>query len=607
MRERTPSALVLASLALLAAAVLARAQFSPGPLSAAHEHLDGNRNCFRCHGLGKEDRMDDRCLECHKEIAHLIDRGRGLHAANRADCAVCHAEHAGREFLLIDPDYLEPGVFDHAATGYPLEGKHISLKCESCHRADRVDPEVASLRPGALRTGSHIGLPTDCAACHEDPHRARLGTRCADCHNEKSFHDVDAAAFEHDKTRYTLRGAHVKAECRACHDPKEKWGARPPFETCVSCHGEAHGRQFEGSASYSGADCSACHDESSFRSSSFTAVRHEAAGFALRGRHAGVACSGCHPKETGGAEPERAGSARILFRVSNEECRSCHEDPHRGEFAERPGGGRCESCHGEEGWSPSRFTREEHRSARMALDGRHAEIECRACHARGAEAAGEDGAAGKWAFRFENLGCAACHIDPHEGRYDDRVIADRTGKVCTDCHDLRAFRPSTIDVAAHAGLGYELKGAHRAVPCLACHEDLRTAVATGTLVGRSVPVSAIRFASKHDACGDCHKGPHGTQFDEDCGACHASDRFKPASLFDHEKDSSFQLAGAHARASCGDCHKGETMHDGTVRVRYRPLSAKCESCHALVPGTGEALGTESSQGAPPSESGEAGK
>ena len=55
---------------------IAFAQLSPGPLSAAHEELEGVKNCLKCHGV-KETRVDPHCLDCHGEIARLRADGRG--------------------------------------------------------------------------------------------------------------------------------------------------------------------------------------------------------------------------------------------------------------------------------------------------------------------------------------------------------------------------------------------------------------------------------------------------------------------------------------------------------------------------------------------------
>ncbi|MGE5731947.1 MAG: hypothetical protein ACM37U_08405, partial [Gemmatimonas sp.] len=54
---------------ILISASTARAQISPGPLSAAHASLDGPLNCTKCHAGGGKQSMTNRCLSCHREIS----------------------------------------------------------------------------------------------------------------------------------------------------------------------------------------------------------------------------------------------------------------------------------------------------------------------------------------------------------------------------------------------------------------------------------------------------------------------------------------------------------------------------------------------------------
>ena len=77
------------------------AQISPGPLARAHQSVEGNSNCTKCHGGGNEG-MAARCLGCHKEMGWLVTRGRGFHSrpgVKGEPCASCNPDHAGRESL----------------------------------------------------------------------------------------------------------------------------------------------------------------------------------------------------------------------------------------------------------------------------------------------------------------------------------------------------------------------------------------------------------------------------------------------------------------------------------------------------------------------------
>src|SRR3984957_10582244 len=64
---------------LLLGASGTRAQISPGPLSKAHQSLEGSTQCNTCHQFGTSS-PTFKCLECHKEIADRLTAKKGYHA-----------------------------------------------------------------------------------------------------------------------------------------------------------------------------------------------------------------------------------------------------------------------------------------------------------------------------------------------------------------------------------------------------------------------------------------------------------------------------------------------------------------------------------------------
>jgi hydrogenase-1 operon protein HyaF len=73
------------------------------------------------------------------------------------------------------------------------------------------------------------------------------------------------------------------------------------------------------------------------------------------------------------------------------------------------------------GWVPATFGRREHATLRLALDGRHADVKCAACH--GVDRTGLPPLPGvaahgraKLAIRLDRADCASCHVDVHAGR-----------------------------------------------------------------------------------------------------------------------------------------------------------------------------------------------
>jgi hypothetical protein len=71
-------------------------------------------------------------------------------------------------------------------------------------------------------------------------------------------------------------------------------------------------------------------------------------------------------------------------------------------------------------------------------------------------------------------------------------------------------------------------------------------------------------------CYSCHKvdDPHGGQYGTNCGNCHTTSGWLPAT-FDHNL-SSYKLTGAHVNVNCSNCH---------VNNVYKGTPSDCYSCH----------------------------
>jgi len=541
-RRRGPSAArglgesaVLAVLAVLAFAEGGTGQLlSPGPLTSPHASLEGLRNCTSCHELGRKGAADSRCRSCHTVLDDRIEADRGWHASVKSQaCAECHKEHLGRSFALVR---LDSATFEHARTGYRLDGAHREARCRDCHRSDRVrSPEVIEwAREHDVLGRTMLGLDSSCRSCHaeDDAHgRQFAGRECETCHATGEWEKAER--FDHDKTKYRLVGEHRQASCDGCH-PTEGSGERAIVRysdirtgTCGACHEDTH----KGAM---GAACASCHDPRGWNSLDRTRVAsrfdHGRTHFPLRGRHAAADCASCHsrPRRTG--DPVRirlvAGTERASFpQPRAEACADCHVDAHDGELAAREDRGACESCHGEHGWMPASFGVERHDAETgFALAGAHRVTFCSGCHA--SPAAGTNGP--QLSFATAAGDCASCHRkdDPHEGRYGERP--------CETCHATASFTDARFD----------------------------------------------HTASATTACSSCHQpdDPHASQFGETgCESCHTTTSFAIPG-FDHDR-TRFRLDGKHAGVACSGCHAPEPGKDGAGIIRYRPLRTECTACH----------------------------
>lgn len=556
----------------------AAAQVSPGPLATAHASLDGATDCFRCHGKGGSGRaMDLRCLDCHTEVAWMRARDRGFHARVPGKaCASCHPDHGGRAFALIAWEGGSPERFDHARAGFELKGRHASLACRDCHQPEFQKSAATPLLRVTDHARSWLGLEPACVSCHQDPHRGSLGANCLSCHDQTRW--IPAPGFDHARTTFPLTGAHTKPACADCHataavnagsdargTPRPRW--RPvPHADCVACHRDPHAGRFRG-------ECARCHVTTGWSTVNTRRFDHDQTRYPLRGAHAAVACDACHAPARGGAKPRFAA------------CMDCHRDAHQGTATVRGAAVDCATCHTVQAFRPSSWPRTEHQRTRYPLTGAHEAAACEGCHTRASAGSAEAARLGSARVRMRPASepCQACHRDAHAGRFSAggaRVRAEG----CPACHSTAAFRPSGFDSRAHQASAFPLEGAHRAVPCQRCHEELREDAHGSSLRGASG--RAMRFESRDRACAACHEDPHRGQFRARadrgaCDACHGAGAFAPASRFDHDRDAAFRLEGAHARTPCAACHRaGPAGADGSRLVTYRPTPTRCESCHA---------------------------
>jgi hypothetical protein len=478
---------------------------------------------------------DVACDKCHR-TARLSPRldARGLRPAvfkpvPHGECSACHDDpHKGRLSQACADCHvttsfaaLDRRGFNHALTRYPLDGKHRSVACESCHgpQLQQRDPPFGS-----------------CASCHTDAHagEATLGGKsadCAACHTVRAFAPSTFTVAQHAATGFALHGKHAAVQCASCHEtaavapPAPVTGAsatwtpatagatggasgplrvkiRLAFARCADCHADSHGGQL--AARVGNGSCEPCHGDEGWTPSTFGVAAHARLRLPLEGRHAAVPCSACHGLERPGLPP----------------------------------------------------------------------------HGKAAPAFGP----AKVALTIGEAACASCHADPHRGRYGPEGARALAGG-CAACHGTKAFRPAVMDVALHARFAFNLEGAHRATPCVACHAEMRANPALRTLVLDAKGLASLPYAGPaRTACASCHDTPHGRQFDGRagngaCEACHTVAAFRPAERFDHERDTKFSLKGAHARVRCASCHRPAPDPGAPRLVVYRGVPSKCEACH----------------------------
>mgnify|MGYP003880843823 CR=1 FL=1 len=224
--------------------------------------------------------------------------------------------------------------------------------------------------------------------------------------------------FDHDKTKFPLRGKHASEECKSCH---KSLRFSDVGKTCIDCH-----RKDDTHKGKLGAACGDCHTDRNWRESKFD---HDRTRFALVGKHRSAKCESCHES------PD--------FKKTPSECIACHrrEDKHEGQL-----GTQCADCHNARGWKEA--VRFDHARTRFPLVGLHLKVPCAKCHATPR-------------YKDAKSDCYSCHErdDAHKRRLGTR---------CADCHNARDWK--VWDYNHDRRTRFALDGAHQRIKCEACHK-----------------------------------------------------------------------------------------------------------------------------------------
>ncbi len=329
-----------------------------------------------------------------------------------------------------------------------------------------------------------------------------------------------------------LHAAHVEIgdDCGQCHAPF--WASERMTERCLVCHTEVqaelgdsstlHGTLVKGANS----TCQACHTEHAGPSAALTvmdtaAFPHEVTGFALaahRTRSPGIpfTCNDCHTES--------------ISRFDAQTCAECHRtldaaymEEHQAAF-----GAECLACHD----GVDRFSHFDHLQTGFALQGKHQNTACSACHQNAHALADFQGLAAT---------CESCHLkdDAHEGRF---------GMSCGVCHSPEGWKPAQFD---HNLAAFRLEGKHAAVACENCHQN-------------------GQYKGTPQDCYSCHKADdeHNGQYGTACETCHNPSGWENAT-FDHNL-SRFPLTGAHVNVKCENCHQNRV---------FKGTPTECVACH----------------------------
>jgi len=461
-----------------------------------------------------------KCQDCHKEQEGAFPAGRGAAVRYKGfgtSCVTCHADrHAGglgREcatcheptaWRVVSRAFHKTGVF-------PLEGRHLSVECASCHQ-----------------NGVIKGTPTRCYDCHwlrrqDDRYRTRLGTDCETCHRPMSWVAVN---WNHEqRTNTRLSPVHRALGCESCHKTQDFKAATA---SCTSCHQQDYVRAMNPNHAAAGfpTNCDVCHRV--YQGSWQQAVFNHNAKFPLVGTHAGQACATCHKDGVYQGRPH--------------DCYSCHKaDYDRTQSPNHAAAGystTCEGCHRATDGSFKGGATFNHNAA-YQLVGLHATQACAACHKNNV-------------YKGTSRDCYACHQANYAQAKNPNHAAAGYATTCESCH-----KPTDPDWlrATTSHVSFALVGIHATQPCAACHR-------TGAYAGTPRDCYSCHQANYTQTRNPNHAA---AGYPTTCESCHKPT--DPDWLRATTSHTSFALVGVHATQPCAACHRNG-VYAGTPRDCY---------------------------------------
>jgi hypothetical protein len=242
-------------------------------------------------------------------------------------------------------------------------------------------------------------------------------------------------------------------------------------------------------------------------------------------------CAQCHVKFDREAQDKR--------------CLDCHKETRSDVSAHTGYHGKmkqqaCRTCHTEHKGFDAKIVsldkqQFDHSITDYALAGKHQKVACEKCHVEGKR------------YRETGSDCLGCHTkdDKHKGSL---------GKLCADCHTSESWKETKFD---HSKTKFDLTGKHVDTKCVECHKNN---------VYKDTPTTCYACHKKNDN-DKGHKGLYGQK----CESCHATKEWKQT-LFNHDKDTKYELLGKHRLVKCASCHK--------VNPYIEKTSQECYACHA---------------------------
>jgi hypothetical protein len=372
-----------------------------------------------------------------------------------------------------------------------------------------------------------------------------LNVPCENCHTNSSWSPIRAIPeFNHDSTRYPLRGMHEKVACTGCH-------TKPVFtdvgKNCANCHADIHRAQF-------GTNCAQCHTVLGWQVS-VQSIQQHFNRFPLLGAHAIVECQECHKNAAVGN-----------YLGLSTACSSCHlsdwqktTNPAHATAGTEFAASNCTTCHSFDSWLNAKF---DHSSTGFPLTNGHANVACALCHINNNY---------NLAIAPTDCGNSQCHLTTWQ--QTNNPVHPSAGAAfaaanCATCHNTVSWTTAIFD---HSTTGFPLTLGHANVPCTACHinNNYNLSIAP-TACGNS----QCHLTKWQQTTTPVHSASGPAFAPANCANCHTPAGWDAAS-FDHSV-TGFTLVGTHVSPTptpCAACH---------MNNNYSLNSTDCYGCHSAA-------------------------
>ncbi len=364
------------------------------PLTGAHTTTP----CQDCHTSGNYNLAYADCWQCHETTFNQAQNPDHRSGRLPRDCTQCHTTTS-----------WTPSMFSHGTTNFPIEGAHQAVPCQDCHA-----------------NGNYNLVYSECWQCHETTfnnttnpnHTAlRFSRDCLSCHTQDGW---SPASYDHNLTKFPLRGAHAAIPCQDCH---VGGNYQMSYSDCYQCHASNYNNTSNPNhaANNFPKDCASCHSQNAWTPATFD---HSTTRFPLTGAHQAQPCNACHVNGN--------------YNLTYSDCYQCHRsdydattnpDHKASQFSHD-----CSQCHSTSAWKPATF---DHNNTNFPLQGAHVNLQCADCHINGN-------------YNLKYTDCYQCHASDYNSATSPADhSAMNLDHDCSACHSQSAWNPASTFRSDH--------------------------------------------------------------------------------------------------------------------------------------------------------------